>query len=98
MFRIQGILAVVLGLSLSVLGDADSFAAGNPNGGSRPTGAGRPTGSRPAFSALLTAFDRNRDSQLSRGEVPAAVWNRLRAADTNNDSIVTQSEYDASSR
>lgn len=88
-----GSWAVVLGFALSVFAVADCFAAGNPNGGGRPGG-----GTKPAFSTLLASFDRNGDGALGKSEVPANMWNRLKAADKNGDNVVTQSEYDGYSR
>lgn len=89
MHRCFGKWAVVLAVGLSALTATESFAAGNPNGSSRSGG-----GTKPSFSTLLTCFDRNVDGALGKTEVPANLWNRLKAADTNGDNLVTRSEYD----
>lgn len=74
-------LAVVAAIC-SAMGSV-AMAAGRPSGG----------GTRPTFSSLCMAFDRNRDGMLAQGEVPANVWTRLKPADANNDNVVTQAEF-----
>ncbi len=54
---------------------------------------GRPRGSRPSFSRMLAAFDANKDGMIGRNETPSSVWERIKIADKNGDSLVTKSEF-----
>lgn len=72
----------VVAVVCSAIGSA-AMAAGRPSGG----------GTRPTFTSLCSAFDRNRDGSLAQSEVPANVWTRLKPADTNGDNVVTQPEF-----
>lgn len=58
---------------------------------------GRPQGGPPWVRArmLFQTFDANRDEALSADEVPAQAWDRLSAADGDEDGQVTQAEVAA---
>lgn len=72
----------VIAVVCSAMGSV-AMATGRPGGG----------GSRPTFTSLCTAFDRNRDGMLAKAEVPANVWTRLKPADANGDNTVTLAEF-----
>lgn len=86
MVRKQWLTPKVLGLVACLAMSSVAMAAGRP-------GSGGGNGSKPTFTSLCSAFDSNRDGALAKSEVPANVWNRLKAADTNKDNLVTQPEF-----
>jgi Ca2+-binding EF-hand superfamily protein len=43
----------------------------------------------------FSELDKNRDGALSASEAPARMWDRIKVADSNNDSKVTRAEIDA---
>lgn len=53
----------------------------------------RGSGGRPSFDKLLSAFDADKNWELSKSEVPGRVWLRLSAADANADGKVTRQEF-----
>lgn len=55
----------------------------------------RGSGSRPSFDKLLSAFDADKNGELSKSEVPGRVWLRLSAADANADGKVTRQEFES---
>lgn len=49
-------------------------------------------------ATTLRRLDRNKDGRLSRSEVPAAVWNRLKPFDLNSDNVIDRRELATGNR
>lgn len=63
-------------------------------------GRGRPAGVplEALATKLFTQFDANKDGKLAKAELPAPIWQRVVAADTNEDGIVTEAEFKTKAR
>lgn len=80
----------------AVLADAPGKrpAKGAPPGPARPPN-GPPSG-RPSVDAVFERFDKDRDGNLKKEEVPAFVQQYIFPADANGDGVVTKKELQAS--
>ena len=47
----------------------------------------------PPTDFLFSTFDANLDESLDQSEVPPRMWHRLRNADTDNNGVVSKSEF-----
>jgi Ca2+-binding EF-hand superfamily protein len=68
--------------------------------GGPPVGAGKGRGMPPGASGgpprperILRQFDKNKDSKLTKDEVPEELWQRLSQADADGDGAVTVDEF-----
>ena len=86
-------LIVLASIALAALGasvaEAQSHSGGHPIGG---------FGGRPSFDLLLNAFDADESGDLSEEEVPGRVWYRLSQADSDDNGVVTQEEFESYGR
>ncbi len=76
----------------------DEFANSQRTQGA--AGRGRPAGVplEELATKLFKQFDANRDGKLAKDELPAPIWQRVVAADTNEDGIVTEAEFKTKAR
>ncbi|MCP4260592.1 MAG: hypothetical protein GY774_24150 [Planctomycetes bacterium] len=65
----------------------------NGFGGQRPQAARPGSTGPPNAEAIFSRFDRNSDGKLTKDEVPAGLWQRLRNTDANNDGAITPEEF-----
>lgn len=70
-----------------------------PMGGGGPMGPGasaaRGRGGPPSPSVLIEQFDKNKDSKLTKEELPEFLWSRLSKADANSDGEISKDEIEA---
>jgi len=73
----------------------DEFTAAE----NRPASGGQRPATVPELAdTFFKQIDRNMDGKVSKDEVPSQIWNRLLAADTDKDGIVTDTEFKAKAR
>ncbi len=69
---------------------------GPPNFG-RPFSGAAPFG-RPSIEMIFGRADHNKDSKITKDEVPEFIWKRLSESDTDKDGAVSKAEMEAQHR